>query len=210
MKRGPDVILSCLYPVDFAVRSSVDLSSGCTCQGVHLPFARFLFHPTLAYKTVQMSDNPPAIRGELAPGSGLIRRNAVRGPRRALSSNPAQPSLSEYGAGSSGTLRGAQSLDTNLANNVAPPSQSALASFRHTPNTTADKSLLINWVSIPPNLQGLEGAVCHHEFEPGSDGEEHSLKSDRHPALSMWRNRSEKYLVSLVHIPIDHRAVSCH
>jgi hypothetical protein len=61
---------------------------------------------------------------------------------------------------------------------------------------------------MPPNLLGLEGAVCCHDFTSGTDGGEHLLKSDRLASFNMWRNQSAKYLVSFGHVPIDHSPVS--
>ena len=151
-----------------------------------------------------MSNPRVAKRGELPPGGGLQRSQAVR--KRGSSSDPTQNSSSTiYGAGSSGASRGDQSLGrTSLMGNVGSPTQSALSASRHAPNTTAPESLLTNVVGIPPNLLGLEGAVCCNDFTSGTDGGEHALKSEKIYVLDKWRNESAKYLVSIAHIPEDH------
>jgi len=93
--------------------------------------------------------------------------------------------------------------DKSLLDEPAPDTATTRTEDRHTVNTEADKTLLDGTVGIPPNLRGLEGAVCRYDFTTTDDGR-HLMERDARTVVSIWSKDPANYLVS----PFD-RHVSC-
>ena len=85
----------------------------------------------------------------------------------------------------------------------APDTATTRTGDRHTVNTEADKTLLDGTVGIPPNLRGLEGAVCRYDFTTTDDGR-HLMERDARSVVSIWSKDPAKYLVS----PLDRHVSS--
>jgi len=84
----------------------------------------------------------------------------------------------------------------------SPDTATTRTGHRHTVNTEADKTLLDGTVGIPPNLQGLEGAVCRYDFTTTDDGR-HLMERDARTVVSIWGKDPANYLVSTFerHLP---------